>query len=238
MRSRLSATLALVFAVSTTPALALQRTAARLPLDSGDDWASGWTYTIAYYNYCTGWVWVWSGFAGGDRLGVHTRADRDWDFPRETRILIASGAPAGYGFTGTVAVHHADANGCPSGPALAPQSWLPTGWFSHQVHHWSGSRPRGEWVVLYTFGEAEDNPTGIVTDHPAPGPTGPPACGLCYPTSRECHSFRYGNAATPLCPGSPFFDGTCDAELIVDQGVFLIVAVESKSWGGVKALYR
>ena len=50
--------------VFATSALALEalaiRKSARLVDDRSDDWNSATTITIAYYNICTGWVWVWS----------------------------------------------------------------------------------------------------------------------------------------------------------------------------------
>jgi hypothetical protein len=52
------------------------------------------------------------------------------------------------------------------------------------------------------------------------------------------HSFAYGTAASPVCPGSTFFDGVCDAQLIWRADTACIDAVEPSTWGQIKGLYR
>ena len=70
------------------------------------------------------------------------------------------------------------------------------------------------------------------------GPTGPEACGTCYPTTRPNHSFDYGTAGSPACPGSPFNDGICDAQLFWNADLASTASVESRSWGTIKGLSR
>jgi hypothetical protein len=83
------------------------------------------------------------------------------------------------------------------------------------------------------------NPTAWASDHPAAGPTGPAACGFCFPTSRPIHSYYYGKANTALCPGSPLDDGVCNAEWLLWAASFrCTVSVEPQTWAGVKNLYR
>lgn len=237
MRSHIRIAVAFALAVSAAPTLALERTPARLPSDPADSWSSAWTCTIRYYNTCTDWIWLWGGWSGFDRVGVANSPACSYYPLSRTQILIGTGAPAGYGYTGHVAVHFADANGCPVGPALSSQPWLPTGSRSYQVHDWNLSVPP-YWVVLYTFGPVSNSPATIATDHPVAGPTGPAACGSCYPTTRTNHSYYYGSEGAPMCPGSPFFDGACDAQLIVDQIMIGFSAIEPTTWGSVKSLYR
>ncbi|MBZ0267963.1 hypothetical protein K8I85_07395, partial [bacterium] len=82
-------------------------------------------------------------------------------------------------------------------------------------------------------------PAAFPTDHPAAGPTGPQACDLCYPSTRTIHTFRFGNADSPLCPGSPLNDGVCDAEALYWSAQFsCAISVEPTSWGSLKNLYR
>ena len=58
----------LVFAASGR---ALEKTVARMPHDTRpDNWSVGTTCSVRYYNFCTGWVWVWSGWGEGDVFGV------------------------------------------------------------------------------------------------------------------------------------------------------------------------
>ena len=45
------------------PADALEKRPARAP--DRDAWTESSTVTIGYYNICTGWVWVWSGWSAG-----------------------------------------------------------------------------------------------------------------------------------------------------------------------------
>jgi hypothetical protein len=76
------------------------------------------------------------------------------------------------------------------------------------------------------------------SDHPAAGPTGPQACGVCYPAMRETRSFEFGTVADPLCPGEPYFDGVCNAELIWSFSFACAVHTDDSSWGKIKTLYR
>ena len=100
-------------AVFATSGLALEKTAARMSDDTrAGDWNAGTTCSVAYYNTCTGWVWVWSGYSPNDVVGVcfdncclpnHGFVTSNWAF-------VWTAAPAGYGFTGTIAVSDADAD--------------------------------------------------------------------------------------------------------------------------------
>jgi len=204
----------------------------------GDGWAAGTqTCTVQYYNICTGWLWLWWGFSPGDRTGTaftrccpHGSVDSGF-------IYFRDAAPAGYGFTGTMAVYAADPNDCPTGAPLASRALLPVSQWNLVV--WGGVPVPEDFVVLYEWPDPErPNPTAIGSDHPAAGPTGPHACGTCYPTTRTNHSYHYGTAATPLCPGSPLNDGVCDAQWLMDAGMLCAVQVEERSWGAVKSLYR
>jgi hypothetical protein len=153
-----------------------------------------------------------------------------------TSIRVRTGSPSGYGFTGSIAVHAVDGSDCPTGPAIAAQPFLPTsGW---QPVAWGVPVPN-RFAMAITFAGAS-NPASMRTDHPSAGPTGPDACGTCYPTNRETRSFYYGTASSPLCPGSAFADDAsdCDAELMWDQFMTCTVSVENTTFGKVKSLYR
>jgi hypothetical protein len=227
-----------VFAAS---GFALERRTARLTADL-DGWSSASTCTIQYYNICTGWVWILSGFGPSNVFGVVN--DRcpcnGTESLLTTQTLTWTGAPAGYGFTGTMGVFNVDANNCPSGAAIQSQPWLPTGSASYQLVNWNAVVANPKFCLLYTTGPASSNPFGIACEHPAAGPTGPAACGSCYPTSRVNHSFDYGTVSGPLCPPASFFnDGSaCDAQIIVAEGLTCQVAVEPQTWGNIKNLYR
>ena len=217
----------------------------RMPVPDGgiDDgaWAMGRTTgSVAYYNICTGWAWVWGGFPAEASMGVVFDVPDYNPVADGTYFYFWRGAEQGYGATGQISLHSVDADGCPSGEALITQPFLPTsGW---NLTHWGEYIPSTVAAVI-TLGSAAgshgSSPVWITSDRPGPGPTGPIACGTCYPTTRETHSFYWGTEESPLCPGSTFYDGFCDAELlaILDySGVQ--TALESHSWGSIKALYR
>jgi len=246
MHSRLRfVVLAVVVAVVglSSPTWALEKTAARLT-DGFDGWRSAGTSSsclVVYYNTCQGWVWIWGGWAPEDQVGVcfsaccptGLGADVDTSY-----VHFWTGAPSGYGYTGTVGVYNVDENCCPTGPAIAtPQPLLPlSGWngigFSPEV------RVATEFAVMFTFGAGVGTPLTVTSDHPDAGPTGPAACGTCYPTSRVNHSYYWGTTSSPLCPGSGFNDGVCDAQFLWDVSMHCVTSVEQSSWGSLKNLYR
>jgi hypothetical protein len=240
LRVCLLTVLVAVFAL-TSSSFALEKTASRLTdADHDGDWRGSSTCSIVYYNYCTGWIWNWSGWSPNDVFGVafdsccpggsSTAIEASW-------IYFSSGSPSGYGFTGNVDVYDADATGCPTGASLATQPLLPaTGW--NQVTFASVNVPDGSFALTFWVGAGMANPVTIASDHPAAGPTGPAACGSCYPTTRTNHSFYYGTLASPLCPGSALNDGICDAQLMWDAQVSCATAVDQSNWGQIKGLYR
>lgn len=239
-RSKMTSVFILGSILFVSSSSALEKKSA-LALDRADEWNAGGSCTVSYYNICTGWVWVWSGFGDGGRLGTVFGAcpDPSGAALLQTSVFVATSAPSGYGFTGTIAVHNVDGNDCPLGAAIASQPFLPTSVF--HLTSWNQVDVGSKFAVVVTVEEDQGipNPGSFGTDHPAAGPTGPQACGTCYPASRVNHSFAYGTAASPICPGSTFNDGICDSQLFWDAGMIKHgVAVESSSWGSIKSLYR
>ena len=208
---------------------------------SPDDWNASATCTISYWNSCVGWTWVWSGWGANDTFGVAFDACGSDCNLLSTTVFVWSESPPGYGFTGTVDVAGADANNCPSG-ALGSQAWLIGPASTWVVHNWGMAVP-STFVVTHTTGGALfANPGEITSDHDGTGPTGPNACGTCYPTTRQTHGYDYGPGGS-FCP-SPFLltSGTdvCSSEwrwdAVLDcQGP---ISVEEKSWTNIKTLYR
>jgi hypothetical protein len=231
-----------VVASLPSPAPALEKALGRVT-DGLDGWRSSTISTnclVDYYNICTGWVWLWSGWGPGDQVGVcftsccaPKGAEVDSSF-----VYFHTGAPSGYGFTGTIGVYAVDPlTCCPEGTALATQPLLPVdGWNS--VGFLPLLSVPANFAVTFTFGPGASTPIAIDTDHPAAGPSGPAACGTCFPTTRTAHSFYWGTTSTPVCPGSTFADDLCDAEFLWDASMHCVVSVESSSWGAIKGLYR
>lgn len=204
-------------------------------------WTTGTECEVAYYNHCTGWVWIWSGApdAGwwhiGDRVGVVVESCDERSRLTTTWTYFYSAVPYFYGYTG-VAIHAVDASGCPSGAPLAEQVRLPlSGW---NLMTWDVEVP-GRFAIVQELRSAFANIwTLLTTDHPAAGGAAPPACGACYPPSRTTRSWYWGTASAPRCPGVPFFDGVCNAEFLVATNLEATVGVQPESWGSIKALYR
>ena len=67
-----AATLALALVAFVSPASALEKRAG-LAVEDDRAWEAGGSVTISYYNICTGWVWIWSGWSPNDVVGVLTR---------------------------------------------------------------------------------------------------------------------------------------------------------------------
>ena len=70
-----------------------------------DEWNTRNTCRINYYNICTGWIWCWSGFQDGDRMGVVFESCGQ--ISKRLRLHVRGG------FTGTISTYPADANNCP-----------------------------------------------------------------------------------------------------------------------------
>jgi hypothetical protein len=223
--------------------MALEKRAHYADDNRSDDWNAGATCRVNYYNICTGWVWCWSGFGAGGRIGLVVDSccgAGESAALLQTQHFMCTSAPSGYGFTGTIAVHSVDANNCPVGAPIASQPYLPAGNPQFQVVAWGGVPVPNKFAVVVTVAEnlGIPNPVAFGTDHPAAGPTGPVACGTCYPSNRPNHSFAYGTVASPACPGSTFNDGICNAQLFWDIDLVCAVSVEESSWGSIKGLYR
>jgi hypothetical protein len=238
-----AALVAAAWLASAPSAPALERASSRRAADAGrDEWAAGAaTCTIRYYNNCTGWVWSWPSspaafqpWQDGDRVGVLFEACSPQDLLLWTDTLVLE---AGYGFaTGTISVHEPDASGGP-GARLASQPFVPGPFGGWNRSSWS-IPVSGEFLVVWTLNVVNCCPGEPTTDHPAAGPTGPQACGTCFPSTRPTRSRYFGTASSPVSPGAPFFDGVCNAEIMMEAGTAATVGVEASSWGRIKTLYR
>ena len=208
--------------IVATPAATLERQA--LPFTDArehGDWSSGASCSVSYFNSCTGWIWVWSGWSPTDRVGMTIDTccpPGVFEYLTTTNLYAWNGAPSGYGFTGTISIHVADDNGCPTS-ALESRPLLPASGDNQSA--WFISTTGRSVVVVYEHADAAlPDPIAWVSDHPAAGPTGPTACGTCFPTTRVARSFHFGKATSPLCPGSPPNDGICDAQWYWSASVF------------------
>ncbi len=225
--------------LAALPAASLERAA--VPIHQRGDtpdqtWAAGATCTISYYNFCTGWVWVWRSWDPGDKVGFVIEACCSGPTTLTATHLYAwSGAPVAWGYTGVLSLHADDGNGCP-GTTLASIPFRPARGSSEILWDIPAS---SDLVLMYTNADTPWSPHAWVSDHPSAGPTGPAACGVCYPATRRTHSFYYGNFVTSLCPGSPVADEVCESEWMFWDAAFACPAsVEEMSWGKIRSLYR
>jgi hypothetical protein len=232
------------------PGSGLERYSARHsdPLP-GTEWApSSCSSSVSYFNVCSGWVWVWSGFEPGERIGTIFEVDAEGCelgphlYTSNTYVMIP--IPSGYGYTGSQSIYAVDANGCLEEPPLQSQPFAPvdTGW---QIYVWGTTLPESpnRFALVIETGPTPDSPLGLVSDRPSGPPGGQPDCGMCYPETRYAYSRQYGTQGAPLCPPTPIVDGVCSAEwLVVLAGYFNPVeepvSLSQKSWSQIKALYR
>jgi hypothetical protein len=227
-------TLAAVVVLATS-AFALEKTSKPLgDVDRGDDWGAQNTVTVRYYNNCTGWVWVWSGWNPGEAMGVCVDNCPHGAVLAATATLTFSPIPSGYGYTGTISIQ--DKCDC-TGNVLQAQPWLPVSGFT--IHVWNQNVNTSSFLVNIAWGAPTGltNSSAIATDHPAAGPTGVQACGACYPLNRAVHS-KYFGVGGAYCPGTSLNDGICDVEFNMDIALKCVVSVEDASWGQIKNLYQ
>jgi hypothetical protein len=230
----------LVFA---TTGSALEKTTVRANRNAPIGWDASATCSVFYANVCTGWLHVWSGWLPREMFGVVLNPPSPNGQLVSTQVYFWTGDLPGWGFTGSVTVSSV-VDGCPGTP-YDSYDWLPPEFGGGDVHTWTGIPP-GPVALSYRL---PNYPyccgfISVATDHPSAGPTGPAACGFCYPTTRPTHSFYWGTTDSPLCPGAEFADGVCDAELLYWGGAFTCPVsvgdsgMERRSWGMIKSLYR
>jgi hypothetical protein len=222
------------------PSVALERASAvARDLPDERDWSLGPTCAISYFNICTGWLWIWrSQF--GERFGMTLQPCCNQASLDATEIYCWDSGSPGRGYSGTIALYTADEQNCPD-VLLEQRPFLPHK--GSNLFEWGFAAPGRLVVAFWVFGG--DGSPRFVTDHPAAGPTGPPAAGNCYPTTRITHSFHWGTPGSPLCPGSPLHDATGSAEWYGWYAYFscndptsVRESVPSSSWADIKALYR
>jgi hypothetical protein len=221
-------------ALLSPPAQALQKTLARMrEQDRPGDWNVGATCAVAYYNICTGWVWVWDGFHHGDLFGTIF----DSCCAAGSSVLTGSyqyfptGAPPSYGFSGYARVHAVDDFDCLIEPPLASVKHCPSG-AGWEFNAWEVPVPERFAIVYFVV---DQNGYGTPVATYSDGPFG---CGVCFPTTRTTNSHFFGLADSTLCPPSPLHDGQCYVEWLAAATLACPVAVEDGSWGEVKNLYR
>jgi hypothetical protein len=197
--------------------------------------------TLVYYNFCSGWIWLWSGWTAGDQVGVN------FDMPADCGKLAGETccltdffwywrytAP-GYGFTVTYGLYNTDANGCLTtgvgGPTLDPiERWNYTLGFGCATSD----------VVALTATWDNGTLPYAATDNNASNLNAGPACNLDPGTPGAGTSLQYVVAGTTVyCPPAAFADGVGYTDLAM-QAYFTcdVTATEDASWGEIKSLFQ
>jgi hypothetical protein len=236
-------TLVLLTAAIVLPTVAvraLERATVRL--EDTDSWSRSGRCEVQYYNTCTGWVY-WHLEGLGAHVGVLVDRCDGYSLLEQTTLYTAS---TGYTQENSlVSIHEVDADGVPIFPALAVRAvpYLCSAGSGYPCEEWRtltwDVEVPSTFMFLYTQASSWTG-SRIYFDHPAAGPTGPQACGYCYPTTRVGRTYYWPGAITG--PGEVVNDGTCDSELLLHctlaPGATSVDPGNSRSWGAVKALYR
>lgn len=214
---RVFAGIAFLVTLAAGAAGALERVARPiLDIDAPEDesrveeWRSSCNAPISYYNVCPGWTWVWS---GGDEpmtiFGVLPCDNLPTTLSRSV-LRMADPVPAGYGYTGSIAIQGVDVGGCPAGEPIAQQPFLPTvvPW---TIINWNDVEVPHHFAVVVRESPVTHYAMSFVSDRPAAGRSGLPALGGCVPDSRPTRSFFHASTDTS-CTLTPLFDGVGQAE--------------------------
>jgi hypothetical protein len=196
--------------------------------------------TVVYYNTCSGWIWIYSGFAAGDEIGIiydlaadcgggaccHTGGFWYWRYTQPN-----------YGFTVTYDLYDVDCNtGCRTSGSLG---------------QFAGQDPVERWNAVPGLGCVSGQCAAIVatfdkgtlpyasTDQSVGG-IGPACVGANPPVIGSGNSVFYGNpGATAYCPPQFFGDAAGPVDFLAvaffDCGG---IATEDASWSDVKGLFR
>ncbi|MEZ5066000.1 MAG: hypothetical protein R3B81_14800 [bacterium] len=228
----------LVFSVSGLPAFGLERTR-ELALDSPSEspWTEAVTCALQYYNYCTGWSWFWAA-EDGDRTGTVFEACHSDCEVLSASALFVNSSQYGRGFMSLLGLYAVDENDCPQEPPLASMYYVQSGGWHTFDFGGVAVPPRFAIMTTHTNYHYPGIDVGFVSDHPAAGPTGPPACGTCFPSDRVGHSYFWGNVDSPGCPGTLIEDTACPAEFLVNVQLSCASAVPQSSWSRLRSMFR
>lgn len=194
--------------------------------------------SVVYYDYCSGWIWIYSGWAADDRAGVV------FDLPTDCGFL--SGASVwnthfwwywrytqpNRGFSVSYDLYEVDGNGCLIEP--------PVGSLDHYepVERWNrmdglGSVSTSKAALVATW-DSGALPY-FVTDNNGKNYAAPGACpGFAV---RPPHTYRFGDGTTTYCPPVYFADGWGPVQCLMDAGWDAPTGTEAASWSAIKKMF-
>ncbi|MBZ0267737.1 hypothetical protein K8I85_06245 [bacterium] len=198
--------------------------------DTESPWRASGSCTISYANTCTGWLYHWRMESFRTYGVVFDPCCENTNL--ESTAMRFTAASMGYPMLAEVST--ADENGCPE-TSLAQKTFITTDSEWHSLD-W-GIPCSGPIVVTVSFVYNHGVVNGLAA-YPGQGPTGPAACGNCYPVGQPAHSFYYGAFDDTICPPIPYVSGGCPIELLWSAAFSCAISTESDTWGQLKALYR
>jgi hypothetical protein len=201
--------------------------------------------SIVYYNLCSRWLWIWSGWGPFDVGGICFDLPNDCGkLPGETCAMTHFWwywryTQPTYGFTITYDLWEAGADCCKIHPSLCTIANV------DPVERWNfhdecaAACITTDYAVLTAaFGPAGTLPYWCTTNNnknymapnPCPGYTVAPQ-----------HSWYYGTVTTQYCPPYDLFnDGWGASNTLMDAGFTCDVGIgsEEASWGEIKGLFK
>ncbi|MCA9751855.1 MAG: hypothetical protein KC591_06665 [Gemmatimonadetes bacterium] len=227
----------LAISVSASPLFALER-ARELALDLSAEspWVGSETCVVQYYNLCTGWFWFWESQDGYRSGTVFEACHPGCEVVSATAYFIDHGQ-SGRGYTALIGLYAVDENDCPQEPPLASMAYIQQqGWNTFQF---AGVPTPTRFALMATHANSVyGHEIGFISDHPAAGPTGPPACGTCFPADRVTHSYDWGSVNSPACPGERIADAMCPAEFVLNVQLSCASTVSESSWSRIRSMFR
>lgn len=250
MRKHFLIALVLVaMSVFATSAFALEKTVAPMQ-DLGDNWNATNTVTLQYYNGCTGYVWLFSGWnTAGETASIRTFGHGTGCTLSETWVAVYNALPQGYGYTGTATL--IDGTAC-SDPVIASQPFSPATGTAFNIIPWAAAvnDPFSVMITMQSPVGAPANSSALATliNNQVAASVDPctPA-DICKSQGNPAHSFYHGI-------GSPSGGCADDAGTVTTTALGLPgcypeewqsltflkcpVSVEQESWGKIKTLYE
>jgi hypothetical protein len=193
--------------------------------------------SLAYYDICSGWIWVWSGGGSVEENGVVF--DLATDCGRTPGATCANTgfwwywrytAP-GYGWTVTYRLYELDSSYCKTGAAVGVLA------NRDPVERWNhleglGATP-GDFACI---AGAIDNGTlpYLVTDNGVRN-----EAASCNPEPAEAHSVWYEGPGSGYCPQFPFYDESGPVNILMDADFSCSpTGTEETTWSSLKLLFR
>ena len=227
--------LALAFAVGAVADI--EKTAVREAIVPHSDGGATGVCSIIYFNVCSGWFWLFSGWDEGDMAGVVFDLPNDcgalpgepitnWGFWWYWRYTMP-----GRGFTVSYELHEIDAQNCLMSIAGSHAYQDPVERWNYSYGLGTVTSTNAALVARWDFGTFPY----LCTEHNTSNTDAPVACPGFVPGVG--HSYIWGNVDSTYCP--PYHISHDNyVDILMDAGFEGWYSTENATWGGVKSLFR